>query len=154
MRPDGTPTLLLRFRMNVTAALNLNCALTDWAAGHRELGRVGVASLQVVVSSGGCWITSPSGHQLFLWPQQTWRWCLFFLHSRPHYAALAAAAEAQESRRVGPKLITMSIDFPFPIPPPPLCRGALSQRRRLCSGPQRRWDFRKIEHTKKCDKLP
>lgn len=71
----------------------------------------------------------------------------------PTSACLAAGAESQKSRGVGPKLITVSIGFPFPIPPLSLCWGALSQRR-LCSGRQKRWNFRKIERTKKCDKLP
>jgi hypothetical protein len=68
-------------------------------------------------------------------------------------ASLAAEAESQEAEGVGPRLITMSIDFLFPILPLSLCQGALSQRRRLCSGMRRRWDFSKIEHTKNCDQL-
>jgi hypothetical protein len=35
---------------------------------------------------------------------------------------------------VGPKLITVSIDFSFSIPPLSLCWRALSRRRSLCSG--------------------
>lgn len=35
---------------------------------------------------------------------------------------------------VGPKLITVSIDFSFPIPPLSLCRRALSHRRSLGRG--------------------
>lgn len=112
-----------------------------------------LAFLYVVVSSGGHWITSSGSHQLFLWPQQTLQWCLFFSYTAgPTSASLAAGAKSQEPAGVGPKLIIVSIDFPFPIPPLSLCWGALSHRR-LCSGLQRRWDFRKIEHTKTCDKL-
>ena len=72
----------------------------------------------------------------------------------PTSASLAAGAKSQESGGMGPKLITVSIDFPLPILPLSLCWGALSQRRRLCSGLQRGWNFRKIEHTKKCDQSP
>ena len=97
-------------------------------------------------------MTSPSGHQLFLWPQQTLG---FFSPDTegPTSASLAARMESQASGGVGPKLITVSIDSALPIPPLSLCRGALSQGRRLCGGLQRRWDFTKIERTKKCDKL-
>lgn len=61
--------------------------------------------------------------------------------------------EPQASGGMGPELITAPIDFEVLSPPLSLCRGALSRGRRLCGRLRRRWDFTKIERTKKCDQL-
>lgn len=149
------PSPNLPFRTNSETAPNIRCVLTHCMTASERADGGPLAFLYVVVPSGRHWITLPSGHQLFLWPQQTWWGCHFFPTQQAPLAPLWLLGRNPRSQGgVGPKLITVSIDFPFPIPPLSLCWGALSWRRRLCSGRQKRWNFRKIERTKKCDKLP
>lgn len=49
---------------------------------------------------------------------------------------------------MGLKLITVSIDFPFPISPLSFCQGALSQRREIMQWTAEEMELQEDERTK------
>lgn len=89
-----------------------------WWSPPEGLGLHGAAA-----TSSSFGLSKPCGGAVFSPTQQAPLAPLWLLGPNP-----------RRQEGVGPKLITVSIDFSFPIPPLSLCRRALSHRRSLCSG--------------------
>lgn len=133
----------------------MNQGNLNQAAAHRGELRIGEPHMPVwwsppeglglhraAATSSSFGLSKPCGGAVFSPTQQAPLAPLWLLGPNP-----------RRQEGVGPKLITVSIDFSFPIPTSFIMSKSFVSQKEPMQWAARRQDLSKIEHTKKCDQL-